>query len=110
MYTLLSFFVLLALSALPGRSFWIIGHDPLVSQRLDPILAPNGTSSHTHAFVGSAAILSTQSTNNLCTTSLVKADKSNYWAPQLYFYHAKNVSETQRYDGPEGVFTPGRPH
>lgn len=92
MYTLLSFVLLLVLSALPGRSFWIISHSPLVSQRLDPILAPTGTAGHTHAFVGSAAILSSQDKDSLCTTSAVKADKSNYWAPQLYYYHAKNVS------------------
>ncbi|PWN29842.1 WSC-domain-containing protein, partial [Jaminaea rosea] len=83
--------VLLALLSLVASShaFWIITHHSLVSQRLDPILSPNTTSAHTHAFVGSAAILDSQSKESMCTTSNVKADKSNYWAPQLYYYHGK---------------------
>lgn len=80
------------LMAAPVRSFWIISHHPLVSQRLDRIVAPDGISSHAHAFVGSAAIQSDQSVDDMCTTSPVKADLSNYWAPQLYYYHGDTVS------------------
>lgn len=82
---LLSAFLLL-LAVVPVRSFWIISHHPLVAQRLDPIVAPNGISSHTHTFVGSAAIQPNQNVDTMCTTSPVKADKSKYWAPQLYYY------------------------
>ncbi|CAO1634803.1 unnamed protein product [Sympodiomycopsis kandeliae] len=79
--------LLLFLAISPVRSFWIISHHPLVSQRLDPIVAPNGISAHTHTFVGSASIQPSQSVDTTCTTSPVKADKSKYWAPQLYYYH-----------------------
>lgn len=80
--------LILALTA-STDAFWIITQHPLVSQRLDPILSPNGTSGHTHAFVGSAAILASQDKDKMCTTSSVKADRSNYWAPQMYYYHGK---------------------
>ncbi|CAO1613714.1 unnamed protein product [Sympodiomycopsis kandeliae] len=81
----------LAFLSLPTvSSFWIISHHPLVSQRLDPIISPNGLSSHVHAFVGSKAIKPNENVDSSCTTSPVKADKSKYWAPQLYYYHGKN--------------------
>ncbi|PWN26105.1 WSC-domain-containing protein [Jaminaea rosea] len=81
--------VVLALLALvpSAHAYWILGHHNLVSQRLDPIIAPNGISGHTHAFVGSAAIQPGQDVNTMCTTSPVKADLSKYWAPQLYYYN-----------------------
>ncbi|CAO1620677.1 unnamed protein product [Parajaminaea phylloscopi] len=85
---LLSAWLVLALSHV-ATAFWIIPHHSLVSQRLDPILS-NSTSSHAHAFVGSAAILPGQKKSEMCTTSSVKADRSNYWAPQLYYYHGNN--------------------
>lgn len=109
-------FLVLSFSS-TARGFWIITHHSLVSQRLDPILT-NGTSGHTHAFVGSAAILPSQDANSLCTTSKVKADKSNYWAPQMYYYHSTNktfdavsLSYVQTYylnrGGPKTQLAPG---
>lgn len=86
--------LLLVLAVVPARAFWIISHHSLVSQRLDPIIAPNGISGHTHTFVGSAAIQPSQNVDSMCTTSPVKADKSKYWAPQLYYYHG----DTNKFD------------
>lgn len=81
---------LFSLLALPAHCFWIISHHPLVSQRLDPIVNPTGLSAHVHTFVGSAAIKPSEDVAKACTTSPVKADKSKYWAPQLYYYHGNN--------------------
>ena len=80
------------IGVLPTDAYWIITHHPLVYERLDPILNPGGISGHTHAFVGSAALLPTANPNSSCTTSTVKADKSNYWQPALYYFNATNVS------------------
>ncbi|CAO1622292.1 unnamed protein product [Parajaminaea phylloscopi] len=81
-----------AVAVLPVQSFWILSHHPLVSQRLDPIVAPNGLSSHTHTFVGSAAIQDGQNVDTMCTTADVKADRSKYWAPQLYYFNAGSAT------------------
>lgn len=61
------------MAALPAftNAFWILSHPSLVSQRLDPIVSGNGTSGHTHAFVGDSDILGDQQ-NSSCTTSVVK--------------------------------------
>lgn len=92
---MLSWLLILAILAPAAHAYWILGHHSLVSQRLDTIIAPSGSlSSHTHTFVGSAAILPSQNVNTSCTTSPVKADLSNYWAPQLYYYHG----DTQKFD------------
>lgn len=86
-FSLLALAALLAVVAVPVQSFWILSHHPLVAQRLDPIVAPGTTSSHAHSFVGSAAIQDSQNVDSMCTTADVKADKSKYWAPQLYYYN-----------------------
>lgn len=79
MLALITYLALVAsvlFTALPANGFWIISHHGMVAQRLDPIIAPNGTSGHTHNFVGSAAILPSQDEDQMCTTSTVKADLS----------------------------------
>lgn len=69
--TLFIIFTLLLTLPFSSNGFWILSHSPLVSQRLDPIISGNGTSGHTHTFVGDSDILG-DSQNKSCTTSVVK--------------------------------------
>lgn len=65
------------------------GKGPLVEGRMDPIVSPGGPSGHVHTIQGGNAFALTMgdntATGSTCTSSLVKADKSNYWTPKLYF-------------------------
>lgn len=92
--SLLSVILALALALAPANAFWILSHHPLVSERLDMIVSPGVLSGHTHTFVGSAATTIGQNTGDYCTTADVKADLSNYWTPQLYYYSGSSVSIT----------------
>ncbi|WRT64969.1 uncharacterized protein IL334_001910 [Kwoniella shivajii] len=62
---------------------------PLINARLDPIVTPNKVSGHVHHVVGSSAFSAGQdyasSRDANCTSSNLSADKSNFWAPQLYY-------------------------
>ena len=82
----------LALLLVPAaHAFWIIRHQPLVTQRFDAIVSPGGISGHAHAFVGSGAIDGSSTRKSLrgahakgaCTTTGLRADSSSYWAPQV---------------------------
>ncbi|KAJ5595027.1 uncharacterized protein N7459_001235 [Penicillium hispanicum] len=57
--------------------------------RMDPIVSPGTASSHVHVIQGGSNFNLTMSDDFLlgsnCTSSLVEADKSNYWTPALYF-------------------------
>lgn len=72
------------------------GTDPLTMGRMDPIINPGTASSHVHAIQGGSNFALTMSDNALlnsrCTSSLVDADKSNYWTPALYFQDPNNGS------------------
>jgi hypothetical protein len=79
------------------HAFWILDHGQLMQDRLDPILTPGAVGPHVHTIIGSSnfrATLDAQTmTASNCTTSPVQADKSSYWAPQLYHHdHTNNVS------------------
>ncbi|WVQ97883.1 hypothetical protein IAU59_004999 [Kwoniella sp. CBS 9459] len=62
---------------------------PLITTRLDPIVDPGKVSGHVHVIAGSNSFgantnyASTQAGS--CTTSNLKNDMSNFWAPQLYY-------------------------
>ena len=76
--------------------YFILGSGmSLTVQRLDPILAQGKPSGHVHEVVGANGFGPTldyaASQLSTCSTIKVKADKSNYWIPTLYF-HAKNGS------------------
>ncbi|KAA8912018.1 hypothetical protein FN846DRAFT_1019385 [Sphaerosporella brunnea] len=68
---------------------------PLLRERADPIVNPGTVSSHLHNIVGgngfdfSMTYQKTQAAS--CSTCKAKADKSNYWIPDLYV-KAKNGS------------------
>ncbi|KAL7419805.1 hypothetical protein Q5752_005721 [Cryptotrichosporon argae] len=61
----------------------------IVKERLDPIVNPNGISSHVHRVVGGsmfgANYNSDQYLSAKCTSAGVTKDNSNYWMPQLYW-------------------------
>ena len=86
-------------SAKDSRTFAVnhfYGQGPLTEGRMDPIISPGTASSHVHAIQGGSNFNLTMENNALldssCTSSLVEADKSNYWTPSLYFQDPSNGS------------------
>jgi hypothetical protein len=65
------------------------GNGALVTGRMDPITNPGVAASHVHTIQGGSNFNLTMTDDALpssnCTSSLVDADKSNYWTPSLYF-------------------------
>ncbi|WVQ83580.1 hypothetical protein IAT38_005721 [Cryptococcus sp. DSM 104549] len=61
----------------------------LATERLDPVVNPNGVSSHLHRILGGnnfgANYNSDQALASTCTTAAVQKDNSNYWLPQLFW-------------------------
>jgi hypothetical protein len=84
---------LLSLSQPTAAFFKITCSQPVVVERLDPIIFPGQTSPHVHTVMGANGFASTMDDNSLtdasCTTCSVTADDSNYWVPTLY-YHAED--------------------
>ncbi|MCJ1481549.1 hypothetical protein MMC06_001708 [Schaereria dolodes] len=72
------------------------GNAPLVIERLDPIVSPGATSGHVHSIVGGNGFQSSmnfaQAQTSTCSTMSPKADKSNYWMPNVYFQDPSNGS------------------
>ncbi|CCA73977.1 related to glyoxal oxidase precursor [Serendipita indica DSM 11827] len=70
----------------------------LVSTRLDPVVQPGVASSHLHNVVGGNNFNATYDPDFLlastCTTSPITADKSNYWAPAIYFINHSTTPVT----------------
>ncbi|KAI5812158.1 hypothetical protein BZA77DRAFT_359753 [Pyronema omphalodes] len=68
---------------------------PLILERSDPIVNPGAVSTHLHNVVGANAFNFTMNYKDAvsatCSTCKAKADKSNYWIPNL-FVKAKNGS------------------
>jgi hypothetical protein len=83
-----------ALLALPAaQAMFIMTASSLVTQRLDPIIAPGKVASHVHTVLGASNFnpnvdIDQQMASN-CTSVPVQADKSLYWAPTL-FHRAQN--------------------
>lgn len=89
-----------AQAAKTSRTFavnYFYGDGPLLTCRADPIVSPGVASSHVHSIMGGSNFNLTMSDTTLesstCTSSLAKADKSNYWTPQLYFKHSNGTFE-----------------
>ena len=72
------------------------GQGPLTMGRMDPIVDPGVPATHSHAIQGGSNFNLTMGHEDLmdshCTSSLVDADKSNYWTPTLYFQDPTNGS------------------
>ncbi|CAK5269417.1 unnamed protein product [Mycena citricolor] len=64
-------------------------NDVITIERLDPIVSPGQVASHVHTVMGGSNFRATTNTSFLraseCTSSPIKQDKSNYWAPVRSF-------------------------
>jgi hypothetical protein len=80
-----------------SSSFVILPSKVLISTRLDPIVQPGAASSHLHNVLGGNKFNATYDPQFLlsstCTSSPITVDKSNYWAPAMYFMN-KTTSTT----------------
>lgn len=80
-----------------GPYFILHSGDPLVSERLDPIMAAGSNpSNHVHHIYGANTFGPNfdydAAQKSTCNTHGVKIDHSNYWYPALYFHDkAKNT-------------------
>ncbi|KAI0330772.1 WSC-domain-containing protein [Cubamyces sp. BRFM 1775] len=82
---ILSFVTLAAVA----NAYWTFGATPLIVQtRLDSVVNPDAIGTHVHAIAGASGFSNHYDPDELmksnCTTVSVQADKSNYWAPQMY--------------------------
>jgi len=82
-----------------ARTFSVLhfyGDGPLVEGRMDPLITPGQVSGHVHTVQGGNAFALTMkdgfNTQSTCTSSLIKNDNSNYWAPKMYFKSPTNGS------------------
>jgi hypothetical protein len=82
-----------------GRTFAVnhfYGKGAMMVGRVDPLTNPGVPSGHVHHIQGGNAfgmtMTDTQLLQSTCTSSRVKADKSNYWTPSLYFKDPKTGS------------------
>lgn len=79
-------------------AFVILPSKVLISTRLDPVALPGLISPHIHNIVGGNRFNATFDPNYLisstCTTSPITADKSNYWAPSMYFMNKTSSPTT----------------
>jgi len=88
---LTSLLVVLISTKAANAWFRVACTDPLVTERVDPIISPNITvpSNHVHTVHGAKNFASTADYNSLrassCTSCEVSQDLSNYWFPKLYF-------------------------
>jgi hypothetical protein len=80
---------LLFLIAYTYAGNWNTNVRPLVTERLDPIVSPNGVASHMHAIIGGSAFGASynyaDAIQSSCTSFPISIDKSNYWMPKLYW-------------------------
>ncbi|KAL1412035.1 hypothetical protein Q8F55_003032 [Vanrija albida] len=92
--TIVAFQALWALagvSMVNADAFWVIPNiEILTVGRVDPIASPGRVAPHSHAITGASNFRSVLNTpeeqqNAVCSTAPIQADKSNYWAPQVFF-------------------------
>lgn len=97
---LLSLLQPLEVAAQAGSFFVLHGGSPLVSERIDPILAPGVIgSNHVHEIFGgnkfSANWDYATAQTSTCNNMGPKIDHSNYWYPALYFKDGDNFIKTK---------------
>ncbi|KAJ7173941.1 WSC domain-containing protein [Mycena crocata] len=73
-----------------ANAYFLFGmNNVITTERIDPIVNPGKVSGHVHTIVGGSNFRVATNTSYLrqseCTSSPIKEDKSNYWAPTLYF-------------------------
>ncbi|KAJ7470817.1 hypothetical protein FB451DRAFT_1399567 [Mycena latifolia] len=82
--------LLLAAAVLSSANayFLFAMNDVITTERIDPIVNPGKVSGHVHTITGGSNFRVNTSTSFLrqsaCTSSPIKEDKSNYWAPVRY--------------------------
>jgi len=90
--------LLLHLLALVQAANWNTDVRILATERLDPIISPNGVASHMHSIIGGsafgAAYNQPDSMNSKCTSFPISVDKSNYWHPKPYWINNNGTSFT----------------
>ncbi|KAG9083115.1 hypothetical protein FRC07_014011, partial [Ceratobasidium sp. 392] len=91
---LASLFVALLASGSANAWFRVACTDPLVQERVDPVVSPGkAPSQHVHTIHGANNFRPDATFDILrqssCTSCLVTQDLSNYWFPKLYFRDPK---------------------
>ncbi|KAJ6577584.1 hypothetical protein B0H19DRAFT_1120494 [Mycena capillaripes] len=86
----LSKFLLAAAVLSSANAYFLFGMKNIITtERIDPIVNSGKVSGHVHTIAGGSNFRTTTNTSYLrqseCTSSPIKEDKSNYWAPTLYF-------------------------
>ncbi|KIY33783.1 WSC domain-containing protein [Cryptococcus gattii E566] len=83
--------------SLGAPDHWILTHaQTLLLGRVDPIVNPGAISSHVHNVVGASNFNWSPNTPSeqldaACSSVIVADDKSNYWAPELYYQHVNGT-------------------
>ena len=71
-------FAFLSVLFRPASAWWILAHNSLVQDRLDPIVTPDKVAYHVHNVIGSSgfapAVTNEDLTSANCTTAPVQAD------------------------------------
>ncbi|KAI1844105.1 hypothetical protein JX266_009778 [Neoarthrinium moseri] len=100
--TVLASIATLAAGAQNERTFAVLRFDGdgfMTEGRVDPIINPGTAASHFHGIMGGNAfgttVVGDQLLSSTCTNAKIKNDKSNYWAPQVYFQDPKNGTFTK---------------
>jgi hypothetical protein len=77
---------------------WNTDVNILVTERLDPLVSPNGVASHMHSIIGGSAFAAAYNYPDLmksqCSTFPISIDKSNYWHPTPYWINNNGSSFT----------------
>lgn len=67
--------------------------------RVDPIISPGTASGHLHGIMGGSNFATTVEGDQLlgsnCTNAKIMNDKSNYWAPEVFFNDPNNGTFTK---------------
>lgn len=84
---------------------------PIAVARIDPIVNPGEVGSHVHSLFGASNIRNVLNTpeeqlNAECTSAIAEADKSNYWAPTLYYIRKDGTYEGMVHSARAYYFTP----
>ncbi|WWC90997.1 uncharacterized protein L201_005936 [Kwoniella dendrophila CBS 6074] len=95
--TLLATSTIMSYLSLGAADHWIITQAQTIAiGRMDPIVDPNAVSKHAHRIVGASNFnwhLNSfdDQLNADCSSTIIGDDKSNYWAPQLYYRHPNST-------------------
>ncbi|KAI9710821.1 MAG: hypothetical protein M1812_007370 [Candelaria pacifica] len=83
--------------AVTVEAYWRLPCSLIQTGRIDPVINPGMISPHVHKIVGASNINPNSTYDTLqtagCTSCSIQADKSAYWAPQLYYNHPNGTYE-----------------